>query len=62
MTQQWTTFSQKDMMNFSVKIYNEGNLVSLVTTSGSHGTHVASIAAGYDPIHPEGNGMPFVNF
>ncbi|CAH1761382.1 1986_t:CDS:10 [Entrophospora sp. SA101] len=48
---QYHTFSQEDLLNFSVNIYDEGNLVS------THGTHVAAIAAANFPDEPTLNGV-----
>ncbi|RIB23882.1 subtilase family-domain-containing protein [Gigaspora rosea] len=54
---QYHTFSKEDRMNFSVNIYEEGNIVSIVTTSNEHGTHVAAISAAYHPDEPVLNGV-----
>jgi len=35
--------SKKDLLSYSVNVYNDGNVLSIVSTSGSHGTHVAGI-------------------
>jgi tripeptidyl-peptidase-2 len=43
------------LMNYTVNIYNSGQLVSLVTTVGSHGTHVAGIVAANESV-PDGLG------
>lgn len=55
--QEYFTISEIDLMNVAVKIYDEGRVLSLVTPSGSHGTHVAGIAAAYFADHPELNGV-----
>nr|CAG8507230.1 5767_t:CDS:10 [Entrophospora candida] len=54
---QYHTFSQEDLLNFSVNIYDEGNLVSIVMVSSTHGTHVAAIAAANFPDEPTLNGV-----
>ncbi len=55
--QQWATFSDKDLMNYAVNIYDDGNLLSIVCDSGSHGTHVAGIVAAHFPERPDLNGL-----
>lgn len=54
---QFMTFSDVDLMNFSVNIYDEGKILSIVTTSSSHGTHVAGIVGANFPDQPELNGI-----
>eukprot|EP00554_Chaetoceros_debilis_P010467 CAMPEP_0194110042 /NCGR_PEP_ID=MMETSP0150-20130528/9376_1 /TAXON_ID=122233 /ORGANISM="Chaetoceros debilis, Strain MM31A-1" /LENGTH=1321 /DNA_ID=CAMNT_0038799113 /DNA_START=77 /DNA_END=4042 /DNA_ORIENTATION=- len=50
---QYGTFSNVDMLNYAVNIYQEGKVVSIVCDAGAHGSHVAGIAARY---HPDAEG------
>jgi hypothetical protein len=42
-------FSKLDACSFAANIYDDGNLVSIVTDCSPHATHVAGIAAAYHP-------------
>ena len=54
---EYASFPDYVAMNFGVAVYQDGNLLSIVTTSGSHGTHVASIASANFPEQPDLNGI-----
>lgn len=54
---QYSTFTAIDAVNYAVNIYDNGNILSIVTTSNNHGTHVAGIAAAYHPDDPSLNGV-----
>ena len=54
---QHATFSPQDGCNFVCNIYEEGDVLSIVVDSGSHGTHVAGITAAYQPDNPALNGV-----
>lgn len=55
--QEWSTFDEESLGNYAVNIYDEGNLLSIVTDCGAHGTHVAGIVAACHPDNPALNGM-----
>ncbi|KAL5708116.1 tripeptidyl-peptidase II [Ranunculus cassubicifolius] len=50
-------FSKLDACAFVTNVYDEGNILSIVTDSGSHGTHVAGIATAFHPEEPLLNGI-----
>ncbi|NNE42765.1 MAG: S8 family serine peptidase, partial [Gemmatimonadetes bacterium] len=54
---QWATFGDRDLLNYVLNIYEDGNRLSIVADTGSHGTHVAGIVAAYYPDKPELNGI-----
>lgn len=54
---QVSNFGDSILLNFVVNIWNDGNIVEIVTDSGSHGTHVACISSGYFKDKPELNGI-----
>ena len=55
---QYATFDDVSLLNFAANIYDEGKTLSLVIDSGSHGTHVAGIVAGYFPAELNRPGQP----
>ncbi|CAL9204417.1 unnamed protein product [Musa hybrid cultivar] len=50
-------FSKLDACSFVTNVYDDGNLVSIVTDCSPHGTHVAGIATAYHPEEPLLNGV-----
>uniref|UniRef100_A0A0D3F8K4 tripeptidyl-peptidase II n=1 Tax=Oryza barthii TaxID=65489 RepID=A0A0D3F8K4_9ORYZ len=50
-------FSKLDACSFVANIYDDGNLVSIVTDCSPHATHVAGIAAAFHPDEPLLNGV-----
>ncbi|KAK3699411.1 hypothetical protein QZH41_018570 [Actinostola sp. cb2023] len=54
---QFATFGKEDLLNYSITVFEEGNILSIVANGGPHGTHVASIAAGYSADDPALTGI-----
>ncbi|KAF5731190.1 Tripeptidyl peptidase ii [Tripterygium wilfordii] len=50
-------FSKLDACTFVVNVYDGGNVLSIVTDSSPHATHVAGIAAAFHPKEPLLNGV-----
>lgn len=50
-------FGSQDLLTYNVNFYEDGDVLSLVTVSGSHGTHVAGIVAASHPDNPDLNGL-----
>ncbi|XP_072983794.1 tripeptidyl-peptidase 2 isoform X2 [Typha latifolia] len=55
--QKFGIFSKLDACSFVTNVYDEGNLVSIVTDCSPHGTHVAGIATAFHPKEPLLNGV-----
>mmetsp|Transcript_33172 Transcript_33172/g.65106 ORF Transcript_33172/g.65106 Transcript_33172/m.65106 type:complete len:1415 (+) Transcript_33172:43-4287(+) len=54
---EFDTFSGQDLCNYSVNVYDEGKVCTIVVAAGAHGTHVAGIVGGNYPNQPELNGI-----
>ncbi|GFT82599.1 tripeptidyl-peptidase 2 [Nephila pilipes] len=56
-TYDYAMLTSNDRLNYCVNVYEDGNLLEIVSMSTGHGTHVASIAAAYFPDKPDKNGI-----
>ncbi|XP_014239284.1 tripeptidyl-peptidase 2 isoform X2 [Cimex lectularius] len=56
-TYEFAPLTKEDVLNYSINVYDNGNLLEFVSLASSHGTHVASITAAYFPDEPEKNGV-----
>ncbi|KAK3256652.1 tripeptidyl-peptidase II Tpp2, partial [Cymbomonas tetramitiformis] len=54
---EYGTFSPWDACNYGIHVYDEGKVLSIITDSSPHGTHVAGITAAYHPEDPDLNGV-----
>ncbi|MBA0831085.1 hypothetical protein Goarm_015575, partial [Gossypium armourianum] len=55
--QKYGIFSELDACTFVVNVYDEGNILSIVTDCSPHATHVAGIATAFHPQEPLLNGV-----
>ncbi|MDX2176617.1 MAG: S8 family serine peptidase [Candidatus Sumerlaeia bacterium] len=54
---EYADFGDTSSATFAIQVYDGGDTLSIVTVSGSHGTHVAGIIAAHDPEDPKRNGV-----
>ncbi len=54
---EYGSFGELTHATFGVQVYAGGDLLSVVTAGGAHGTHVASIAAAHSPKEPGRDGI-----
>jgi len=54
---EYAVFDPVSNLSFGIQVYEDGDLLSIVTVNGTHGTHVAAIAAAHDPGNPDRNGI-----
>ncbi|KAJ3013551.1 UNVERIFIED_CONTAM: tripeptidyl-peptidase II Tpp2 [Siphonaria sp. JEL0065] len=53
----YSSFGEDSRLNYNFNFYDNGALLSIVTLSGTHGTHVAAISAANHPTDPRQNGV-----
>ncbi|KAE9552976.1 hypothetical protein FO519_003813 [Halicephalobus sp. NKZ332] len=54
---EYARLTDRDFVNYCVTIHNNGKLLEICIAPGSHGSHVAHIAAAHYPEEPEKNGL-----
>ncbi|XP_030500340.2 tripeptidyl-peptidase 2 [Cannabis sativa] len=54
---EYAVLSKLDACTVVLNVYDEGNVLSIVTDSSPHGTHVAGIASAFHPKEPLLNGV-----
>uniref|UniRef100_A0A915EFH1 Tripeptidyl-peptidase 2 n=1 Tax=Ditylenchus dipsaci TaxID=166011 RepID=A0A915EFH1_9BILA len=54
---EYAALTEKDMLTYCVTIYDQGNLLEICVPCGTHGSHVAGIAAANFADEPEKNGL-----
>jgi tripeptidyl-peptidase-2 len=54
---EYAIFDPVTNLTFGIQVYAEGDVLSIVTVNGTHGTHVAAIAAAHDPDNPQRDGV-----
>ncbi|XP_018653361.1 tripeptidyl-peptidase II (S08 family) [Schistosoma mansoni] len=55
---QYASFGEQTQLYYTVKIFDNGKLLQIVTNNSSHGTHVAAIASAYFPNHHSETSSP----
>ena len=55
--QEYGTFGIVDKFNYAMQFYKEGQILSIVSDAGAHGSHVAGIASAYHPASPQDDGV-----
>lgn len=54
---QWGVWDAETLLTYAVNVYEDGDVVSIVTDAGAHGTHVAGIVAAHHPHHQALDGV-----
>lgn len=55
--QEYGTFSPLDALNYCLKFYEDGRVLSIVVDAGAHASHVGGIVAAHHATQPELNGV-----
>lgn len=60
----YASFGKEIQLNYTLTVFEEGNIVNICADGGSHGTHVSGIIGAYGaPINPTrlASAEPFLN-